>query len=81
MVWCGTDAPTISWQQTEEEVVLETPVEEHVRAKNVECNFSARSLYLAVLGKVLVDDGLYAPISPDESSWDIGKRSLQAPCI
>ena len=77
-VWCATDAPTISWRQTEEEVVLEAPVEEHVRAKNLECNFSARSLYLAVMGRVLVDEPLFAPISPDESSWEIGKRSLHA---
>ncbi|EIE19194.1 DUF382-domain-containing protein [Coccomyxa subellipsoidea C-169] len=66
------DAPTISWRQTAEEVVLETPVGDNVRAKDLVCNINARSLYLAVQGKVLVDEPLFAPISPDESSWEIG---------
>ncbi len=78
MVWHAADAPTISWRQTAEEVVLETPVGDNVRAKDLVCNINARSLYLAVQGKVLVDEPLFAPISPDESSWEIGERSLLA---
>ena len=61
----------ISWRQTIEEVILETPVDV-VRGKDVTCNINAHSLYLAVLGKVLVDEPLFAPISPDDSSWEIG---------
>ncbi|CAL8464527.1 g4062 [Coccomyxa elongata] len=65
------DSPVISWRQTCEEVILETPVD-IVRAKDVTCNIHAHSLYLAVLEKILVDEPLFAPISPDDSSWEIG---------
>ncbi|BDA49602.1 hypothetical protein COCOBI_14-2210 [Coccomyxa sp. Obi] len=65
------DSPVISWRQTSDEVILETPVD-NVRGKDVTCNINAHSLYLAVLEKVLVDEPLFAPISPDDSCWEIG---------
>lgn len=65
------DSPVISWRQTTDEVILETPVDT-MRGKDVTCNITAHSLYLAVLEKVLLDEPLFAPISPNDSSWEIG---------
>lgn len=47
-------------------------MEDDVRGRDLVCSFTVRNLYLAVLGKVQVDEQLFAPISPDDSSWEIG---------
>ncbi|CAD7704498.1 unnamed protein product [Ostreobium quekettii] len=61
------------WTQTYDEVVVEFPIEAHVKSRDVRCKFNTHSISVSVGSKELLHGDLYQAMHPDDCVWELGE--------
>ncbi|CAL5220648.1 g2693 [Coccomyxa viridis] len=82
----GFDAPEdkmqdigMSWRNNGNEIIIEALCPKELQPKDLKCTFTTNTLILEVAGKEIATGKLFAPIKPDESTWQFGDEHLKNP--
>ncbi|GMH36411.1 hypothetical protein BSKO_04279 [Bryopsis sp. KO-2023] len=62
---------SLSWTQTQEEVMLEFQIPAHVKARDIQCKFNTNSISVCVEDEPILEGDLCMSIQPDGCSWEI----------
>ena len=75
---CGGTTQRYTWKQTEEEIVVEFPIDRAVRAKQIAVSFKAKHLSVKVKPgapgeeeRVILEGATLRDIKPDDCVWEI----------
>ena len=68
----------MSWRNNGNEIIIEALCPKELQPKDLKCTFTTNTLILEVAGKEIATGKLFAPIKPDESTWQFGEPSY--PC-
>ena len=70
----------MSWRDSGSEVIIEALCPKELQSKDLKCTFTTSTLVLEVTGKEVATGKLFAPIKPDESTWQFGECSDACTC-
>ena len=72
----GSEEPQYQWSQTEGDVAITVPLPEDVSKRDIHCEIHRREIVVGLSdGTTFLRGVLFAPISPDCSTWTVEKHT------